>query len=176
MGRTAWVALTDITPLNGCIYAVPARFDPDYWTLKDSTELEPQNVRALPTAAGSVVTWSGRTLHFGGRADRSATTPHISISFGASTPLFEDPETRFRCSEPPRSTSFDRSDPDASVVKEKTERCSGGDGDACTVHKTQFRNPSLRVRLGIIAAQLRTYEGRYSTPWWLKALFSSLGV
>ncbi len=157
---------------------VPARFDPDYWTLKDSAELDPQNVRALPTAAGSVVTWSGRTLHFGGRADRSATTPHISISFGASTPLFEDPETRFRYSEPPPppSASFERSDPDASVVKEKSERGSGGEGDACTAHKAPFRNPSLRVRLGIIAAQLRTYEGRYSTPWWLKALFSSLGV
>jgi hypothetical protein len=56
---TVWLPLTDATPLNGCMYLVPADRDPTYGR-EDEIELRfrPQDIRALPAAAGGILLWN----------------------------------------------------------------------------------------------------------------------
>ena len=178
---TAWVALTDATPKNGCIYVVPARFDPDYHTLKESTEFDVQNLRALPAPAGSVLVWSGRTLHFGGRADKDAKTPRISISFAASTPAFEDPKMRFIFSDFKQDTQKEQTTEKGKV---ENETGKGKEKSAAPAMNAERRFsglgmetvslPGLKTRMGIIATQLWTYEHRIPLPPHVKDLLRSL--
>ncbi|MEY2879805.1 MAG: hypothetical protein RLZZ15_2185 [Verrucomicrobiota bacterium] len=84
---TVWLPLTDATPLNGCIYIVPAPWDE---AIHDPVAAEPkefsltgaalQNVRALPATAGSLLAWNQRLLHWGGRASARAAGPRCSIA------------------------------------------------------------------------------------------------
>lgn len=80
---STWIALTEATPANGCIYVVPAQLDPNYppgnLDRRDLHEL--QNVRALPTRQGDVLGWTEALLHWGGRSTGEAEIPGISISF-----------------------------------------------------------------------------------------------
>src|SRR5580704_12518770 len=50
---TTWIPLSHATPLNGCLYIVPAQLDPTYATA-DETEMkfEHQSIRALPAGPG----------------------------------------------------------------------------------------------------------------------------
>ena len=77
---TVWAPLTDATPLNGCMYIVPAYLDEGY--LKDNDTITPElhNVRALPAPAGSALLWNQRMLHWGGKSSQRATTPRISVA------------------------------------------------------------------------------------------------
>jgi hypothetical protein len=76
-----WIPLTDATPLNGCIYCLPACRDPNYLLRRDEPEVpHPQDARALPAAAGSVLGWNQALLHWGGRASGRARVPRISVS------------------------------------------------------------------------------------------------
>lgn len=87
-----WVALTDATPDNGCIYVVPAPWDPQYLNPNATPEvLFIQSIRALPAAAGSVLGWSSKLLHWGAMADAHA-APRVSLSFefqAADRPAFD---------------------------------------------------------------------------------------
>jgi len=83
---TVWVPFTDATPLNGCIYVLPAHLDDCFkrrsWSGKDNAEvLAPQNIRALPATAGSMLAWNQGLLHWGGRASRLETVPRSSAAF-----------------------------------------------------------------------------------------------
>jgi hypothetical protein len=56
------------------MYVLPRAFDsehlnttPESAASSDYTQIEPQDIRALPAPAGDALLWSGRTLHFGGR-------------------------------------------------------------------------------------------------------------
>jgi hypothetical protein len=91
---TFWLPLTDATPQNGCMYILPADRDPNYGTPRDhETNLELQNVRALPSAAGGVLGWTQAAFHWGGRARTPIAQPRISISVefqrGDQPPLYE---------------------------------------------------------------------------------------
>lgn len=82
---TVWLPLTDATPLNGCIYALPMHRDPCFtrraWDGPDGAALtHPQDVRALPAPAGSLLAWNQNLLHWGGRASRLAAGPRVSVS------------------------------------------------------------------------------------------------
>lgn len=82
---TVWLPLTDATPLNGCIYVLPAHRDPCFtrrcWDGPDHTTLyAPQDIRALPAAAGSLLAWNQNLLHWGGRASVMAEGPRVSVS------------------------------------------------------------------------------------------------
>lgn len=78
---SVWVPLTDATPLNGCMYIVPADRDPDYNTAADAVAVHSlQDVRALPAPAGSVLLWNQALLHWGGSSSSRAPTPRISFS------------------------------------------------------------------------------------------------
>ena len=83
---TVWLPFTEATPLNGCIYVLPAHLDPRFaqrkWDGEDNTVVhDPQNVRALPAPAGSLLAWNQGVLHWGGRASRLAKGPRTSAAF-----------------------------------------------------------------------------------------------
>ena len=82
---TVWLPLTDATPLNGCIYALPAHRDPCFarrvWDGPEGAIVPaPQDIRALPAPAGSLLAWNQNLLHWGGRASRLADGPRVSVS------------------------------------------------------------------------------------------------
>ncbi len=80
-----WVALTDASPDNGCMYVVPAPLDVQYQNPNASAEvLHVQCVRALPARAGAVLGWTSALLHWGGIA-RAGVAGRASISFEYQT-------------------------------------------------------------------------------------------
>jgi len=83
---TVWLAFSDATPLNGCIYVLPAQYDERFrrrvWDGPGNTKVENlQNVRALPAPAGSLLAWNHGILHWGGRASPRAEGPRTSAAF-----------------------------------------------------------------------------------------------
>ncbi len=83
---TVWLPFSDATPLNGCIYVLPAHLDERFrrrvWDGPDNILVtDPQNVRALPAPAGSLLAWNQAVLHWGGRASRLADGPRASAAF-----------------------------------------------------------------------------------------------
>lgn len=92
---TVWVALTEATPLNGCMYILPADRDPHYRNWDNAVpDLDLQSVRALAAPAGSVLIWNQRIFHWGGRSSRRANEPRISMAFEfqrGDVPAFNEP-------------------------------------------------------------------------------------
>jgi hypothetical protein len=83
---TVWLPFSDATPLNGCIYVLPAHLDERFkrrvWDGHDNNVVkDPQDVRALPAPAGSLLAWNQAVLHWGGRASRLAEAPRASAAF-----------------------------------------------------------------------------------------------
>jgi hypothetical protein len=78
---TLWIAITDATPENGCMYVLPASRDAAYRDADVVLDVRrPADVRALPARAGSVLGWTQQLLHWGGRSSRWAAAPRVSIS------------------------------------------------------------------------------------------------
>lgn len=78
-----WIPLTDVTPLDSCMYVVHPEGDEDYWTetadvRQEAVELSA--IRALPAPAGSVVAFSTRAIHWGSRSSRFASGPRVSVT------------------------------------------------------------------------------------------------
>jgi hypothetical protein len=92
---TLWIALTEATAENGCIYILPADRDKTYNTPDDDTwSFEHNDIRALPCAAGTVMCWNQALLHWGGRSSRRAQGPRISVSVEfqrGDVPAFDKP-------------------------------------------------------------------------------------
>ncbi|CAN1212341.1 hypothetical protein TUMEXPCC7403_19185 [Tumidithrix helvetica PCC 7403] len=93
-----WIPLTDATPLNGCMYIVPANLDPTYGSTERLTEyhqgFDLQSIRALPAKAGSVLCWNGLVHHWGGSSSSHATHARISIANDfqrGDVPAYEQP-------------------------------------------------------------------------------------
>lgn len=81
---SVWIPLTDATPLNGCIYALPASLDERYHTYGEGSQetvVRWQDIRALPAQAGSVLCWTSQLLHWGGRSCQRAPHPRVSVAF-----------------------------------------------------------------------------------------------
>lgn len=78
-----WVALTDVTPNDSCMYIVPGDCDRGYRThdrVVHADDFRLQDVRAVPASAGQVLLFSTHVAHWGSRSSRWATHPRISIS------------------------------------------------------------------------------------------------
>ena len=98
---TVWLPLTDTTPLNGCIYVLPAHLDPDIRRPEATANNKfnfpsetLQNIRALPATAGSLLAWNQSLLHWGSRASRLGFAPRCSIALQfqrGELPPFEKP-------------------------------------------------------------------------------------
>lgn len=79
---SAWLALSDATPLNGCMYVVPADRDATYGTEREKEYLfDLPDIRALPAATGDVFLWNQALLHWGGHASSRAAAPRMSMAF-----------------------------------------------------------------------------------------------
>lgn len=78
---TVWVALTDATPENGCMYVLPPQYDPYYGDHPELVQVhDVQNIRAIPATAGTALAWNHQILHWGGRSSTRARHPRISIA------------------------------------------------------------------------------------------------
>ena len=96
---TVWLPFSDATPLNGCMYVLPAHLDDRFanrvFDGPDNIRVyDPQAIRALPAPAGSLLAWNQALLHWGGRASRLANAPRISVAFEfqrADRPAFNQP-------------------------------------------------------------------------------------
>ncbi len=96
---TVWLPLSDATPLNGCIYVLPAQHDERFgrrvWDGPGNTAVENvQDIRAVPARAGSLLAWNQAILHWGGRASRRAEGPRTSAAFEfqrGDKPPFNEP-------------------------------------------------------------------------------------
>jgi hypothetical protein len=83
---TVWLAFSEATPLNGCIYVLPAHLDDRFkrrvWDGEGNNVVdEPQNIRAVPAPAGSLLAWNQAVLHWGGRASSLAEAARCSAAF-----------------------------------------------------------------------------------------------
>lgn len=83
---TVWLPFTDATPLNGCMYVLPAHLDSRFverrWDGEGNNVVQnPQDIRALPATAGSLLAWNQAVLHWGSRGSRLGTAPRISAAF-----------------------------------------------------------------------------------------------
>ncbi|WP_024440352.1 MULTISPECIES: phytanoyl-CoA dioxygenase family protein [unclassified Mycobacterium] len=83
---TVWLPFTDATPLNGCMYMLPAHLDDRFverrWDGPDNTVVRNlQDIRALPATAGTMFAWNQAVLHWGGRGSRLGAAPRISAAF-----------------------------------------------------------------------------------------------
>lgn len=83
---TVWLPFSDATPLNGCMYVLPAHHDERFsireWGGEGNNVVkQPQNIRALPATAGSLLAWNQALLHWGARASRLGEAPRTSAGF-----------------------------------------------------------------------------------------------
>lgn len=120
---TTWVALSDATTTNSCIHVVSKRHDPGYSApggadgaggdsmgayiaaggasvgaiLGRGGDRALQHIRALPCAAGSLVQFSHRLLHWGSASDDGPAAvwrpqpPRVALSFASTDAAFEKP-------------------------------------------------------------------------------------
>jgi hypothetical protein len=78
---TIWIPITESTPLNGCMYVVPADRDPTYGTINDkSSEFKHVDIRALPAKPGTLLCWNQAVMHWGAHSSNRATEPRISTA------------------------------------------------------------------------------------------------
>jgi hypothetical protein len=79
---TTWIPLSEATPLNSCMYLVPAHADPTYGTPHENEwRFELPAIRALPAKPGEVLVWNQAVLHWGSRTSHRATESRISMAF-----------------------------------------------------------------------------------------------
>jgi hypothetical protein len=79
---TTWIPLSDATPLNSCMYVVPAHADPTYGTPRENEiHFELPAIRALPAKPGEILVWNQAVLHWGSRTSHRATESRISMAF-----------------------------------------------------------------------------------------------
>ncbi len=83
---TIWIALTEATPDNGCIYLIPgsSNAEPFYPFTGPSRQHDLpallHRVEAVSMRAGSFAGWNHQTIHWGGRYKDSAAGPRASLS------------------------------------------------------------------------------------------------
>jgi len=92
---TTWIPFSPATPLNGCMYVVPAQHDPTYAKADEAAmKFEPQSIRALPGNPGDFFMWNQALYHWGSKTSPWATESRVSISLElqrADVPPFNAP-------------------------------------------------------------------------------------
>ena len=79
---TTWMPLSRATPLNGCMYLVPANLDPTYNTPQEKEwRFEHASIRALPAEAGDVFMWNQAVVHWGSRTSPRGGESRVSMAF-----------------------------------------------------------------------------------------------
>ena len=81
LSLTVWIPLTEATPLNGCMYIIPAHLDSTYGTVEEHRlKATPENIRALPARPGEYLCWNQCVFHWGAAASEFATGPRMSMA------------------------------------------------------------------------------------------------
>jgi hypothetical protein len=76
-----WIPLSEATPLNGCMYVLPANRDAHYGKENDmSFWYDIAGIRALPTKPGDFLFWNGAVIHWGAKSSRYGKAPRISMA------------------------------------------------------------------------------------------------
>src|SRR5581483_4001555 len=92
---TTWIPLSSSTPLNGCMYIVPAMHDMTYGTAEEANwKFDYSSIRALPGEPGDFFIWNQAVLHWGSKTSPRAKESRISIAFEfqrADIPAFNNP-------------------------------------------------------------------------------------
>jgi hypothetical protein len=92
---TTWIPLTAATPLNSCMYIVPALHDKTYGTPQENTHtFDMQSIRALPGVPGDFFIWNQAVLHWGGKTSPHAPESRVSMAVEfqrGDIPSFHDP-------------------------------------------------------------------------------------
>jgi hypothetical protein len=79
---TTWIPLSPATPLNGCMYIVPAYLDPTYGTADEAKlQFNYANIRALPGVPGDFFIWNQAVFHWGARTSPRAAESRVSMAF-----------------------------------------------------------------------------------------------
>jgi hypothetical protein len=76
---TCWIPLSDATPLNSCMYVVPAHLDPGYNNASGQLP-SPYAVRALPAKPGDYLIWNQAVLHWGSPSSEFGEAPRMSMA------------------------------------------------------------------------------------------------
>ncbi|WP_269715384.1 phytanoyl-CoA dioxygenase family protein [Caulobacter sp. NIBR2454] len=78
---TMWIPLTEASPLNGCMYMLPANRDPVYGTEQEKNwQVDFPSIRALPGKPGDYFTWNQAVLHWGAQSSPFAEKPRMSMA------------------------------------------------------------------------------------------------
>lgn len=79
---TLWVALSEATPRNGCMYILPRGRDARFGTseIPEVGRGELQDLRALPASPGTVFIWDQDVYHWGSRSSARARRPRVSFA------------------------------------------------------------------------------------------------
>lgn len=92
---TTWIPLSVATPLNGCMYIVPASRDPTYGTEAEGQwRFDYPAIRALPGAPGDFFMWNQAVLHWGSMTSPRAPESRVSMAFEfqrSDVPPFNQP-------------------------------------------------------------------------------------
>jgi Phytanoyl-CoA dioxygenase (PhyH) len=79
---TTWIPLSNATPLNSCMYIVPAMLDPTYGSeAEDQKKFSYPSIRALPGAPGDFFIWNQAVLHWGSASSPRAAESRVSMAF-----------------------------------------------------------------------------------------------
>ncbi len=81
LSLTMWVPLTEASPLNGCMYMLPANRDPVYGTAQEKDwRVDFPSIRALPSGPGDYFIWNQAVLHWGAQSSPFAEKPRMSMA------------------------------------------------------------------------------------------------
>ena len=176
---TNWIALSDATPENSCLYVIPKPYDPGYTTGdidnvaddKDSSGdgcgdrvTDPlhralpskesfQHIRSLPRKAGQSILFTHRIIHWGSQGDPTTDDDDDDDDENATSTTAVSPRI---------AISFVCSDPDYEaplLVNHAKYFSSDPNANADTDTPVQF--PPLHIRLLLVCAQLLIYYQRF---------------
>ena len=92
---TTWIPLSEASPLNSCMYMVPAHADPVYGTPQDKEwRFDLPSIRALPAQPGEILVWNQAVMHWGSRSSPRAEQSRVSMAFEfqrSDSPAFAQP-------------------------------------------------------------------------------------
>ncbi len=80
LSLTCWIPLSEATPLNGCMYIVPAYLDPNYNRPEAKNVVVPQISRAIPAKPGDFLIWNQAVLHWGSLTSEFGDQPRMSMA------------------------------------------------------------------------------------------------
>lgn len=82
LSLTMWIPMSEATPLNGCMYMVPADRDPYYNTPKENEGCGAAlyDIRALPAKPGDFLCWNQAVMHWGAHSSKRAPEARMSMA------------------------------------------------------------------------------------------------